>query len=74
MEYYQETKRIETDFSHTSLVNLHSKVAHPSCMIPLEPKRISYIHFPSKKTAVNWSKINPNICIQILPTDLHTFF
>lgn len=30
----------------TSLVNLHCKVAHPNCMIPLEPNKISYIHFP----------------------------
>lgn len=33
----------------TSFVNLHCNVAHPNCIIPLEPSRISYIHFPFKK-------------------------
>lgn len=33
----------------TSLVNLHCNVAHPSCMIPLEPNKISYIHLPNEK-------------------------
>ena len=33
----------------TSLVNLHLMVAQPSCMIPLDPNRTSYIHLPEKK-------------------------
>ena len=33
----------------TSLVNLHRTVAHPSCIIPFDPKNTSYIHFPKVK-------------------------
>ena len=35
----------------TSLVNSHLSVAQPSCIIPLDPRRTSYIHFPNTLAA-----------------------